>query len=163
MFDISIFCSSYWYFKKAIIGPIFFFLIEIWDHKWIYLECSCQSPFLQFSLSLYLFIFRAVSLMLNSWIWVLLLFTLTKLTYSIWLSPSWHFISSSFVSSSSCLQFHCEVYSSTMPMIILSHMCSCNPAAVLEFPTTATMAGYPVAIYVDTWSKFTQIFNFILR
>lgn len=48
-----------------------------------------------------------------------------------------------------CLQFHWEVCSSTMPMIIFSHMCLCNLAAVLEFPTTATLAVYPVAIYVD--------------
>lgn len=85
--DISIFCSSYWYFENTIIGPIFIFLIEIWDQKWIYLECLFQSPFLQLPLS----ISRAVSLMIYSGILVLPLFVLTTLTYSIWLTPSWSF------------------------------------------------------------------------
>lgn len=61
---------SYWYFENTITGPIFIFLIEIWDQKWIYLECLFPSPFLQLPLS----ISRAVSLMIYSGILVLLLF-----------------------------------------------------------------------------------------
>lgn len=33
----------------------------------------------------------------------------------------------------------------------------CNLVVVLEFPITATWAGYPVAIYMDMCLKFTQI------
>lgn len=83
----SIFCSSYQYFEKTITGSIFFFLIQIWDQKWIYLEFFFQSSFLQFLF----FPLGDVSLVLNSWIGVPLYFTLSTLTCSIWLTHSWSF------------------------------------------------------------------------
>lgn len=108
----------------------YFPLIEIWDQKWIYLECLFPSPFLQLPLS----ISRAVSLMIYSGILVLLLLSSHHTDLFNLVNSFLILLISSSLFFSLCLQFHWEVCSSTMPMIIFSHMCLCSLAAVLEFP-----------------------------